>query len=187
MRRHLKQIGAVVGVAVSVGVAILIRVMVGGDNHDHGSAAVLTYGSGQVATSVGSTTAIDKGIGETFSPPSEAADGTQPALSPDQAWHRFAAQNGATDDVVPPNLTVMLGALTYPTDNVGPASTWTYRARNELSYGYRSGTQTCASTTSAVTTAPATYSCVRWVFLNAQTGELIDMTSQRLSPASAGG
>jgi hypothetical protein len=132
--------------------------------------------AGTSATAVTSTTTIP-GTEEIWAPPPAAA---APALTADQAWAIFASGAGLST-AIGSDTTVQLGALT---EAVGPycgtgCDMWTtvngisYRALNELAYGYY--WSTCPNGTSLPVTA-----CENWLFLDANTGKLITGALPRL-------
>ena len=131
--------------------------------------------AGTSATAVTSTATIP-GTEEIWAPPPAAA---APALTAGQAWAIFASGAGLST-AIGSDTSVQLGALT---EAVGPycgteCDMWTtvngisYRALNELAYGYY--WSTCPNGTSLPVTA-----CENWLFLDANTGKLITGALQR--------
>jgi hypothetical protein len=140
--------------------------------------------SGRSATEVAATLKVDQGLGETFAPPDQSSDGATPSLSADQAWATYASANGSTDTVVPADLSVELGAVSLPSDNLGPQSGWTYQVRNQLAYGYQTAPQWCAPAIASAGSTPTRFRCTRWVFIDANSGRLINMTNEALDPGT---
>jgi hypothetical protein len=147
--------------------------------------AVLAVGVVAVWTSIGhaqairamavtTTITIDPASHETFAPP--PSDAT-PAMTPLQAYAQAAQESGGgTVRAIPADVTVRLGLLTFP---VGPycgaecdgykvQNGIAYHALNELAYGYS------YSVCKPGSALPARR-CIRWTFLDASTGQVIDM------------
>jgi hypothetical protein len=131
--------------------------------------------AGTPTTAVTSTTTIP-GTDETWAPPPPAA---APALAADQAWAKFASGAGL-DTAITSDMTVQLGTIT---EEVGPycgtgCDMWTtvngisYRALNELAYGYY--WSSCPNGTSLPATA-----CQNWFFVDANTGKFISGVGHR--------
>jgi hypothetical protein len=86
-----------------------------------------------------------------------------------------------TDDehtAIPSFVRVQLGLLTLPIGPTGPGGAEAYTAHNELVYGY-SAPSGCMSTNPRIL-FPANARCLRWDFLNANTGNQIDSTWQKI-------
>jgi hypothetical protein len=134
-------------------------------------------------SSVSNTITINATYGETFAPPPANA---APALTAQQAWAQFIQTStvGSGGTAIPSGTTAQLGLFTLP---VGPAADCggcsklivqngtAYTALNQLAYGY-SYPSTCVGGND-INPLPAT-SCTQWIFLDADTGQLIVMTSQ---------
>jgi hypothetical protein len=124
-------------------------------------------------TALSTTVTIDPDVNETFAPPpSDAA----PALSAQQAYAQWEQPTGAADTAIPANVTAQLGLLTLPVgldcgaeceNNNIVHGGMVYTALNQLAYGYS------YSVCPAGSTLPARQ-CMRWLFLDARTGEMID-------------
>jgi len=56
-----------------------------------------------------------------------------------------------------------------------------YRVLNVLAYGYSSPTGSCPMSRNPLRPGPIGKSCIDWTFVNADTGQLIEETSQILS------
>jgi len=125
-------------------------------------------GHGQViaVTPVSTTITVDPGINETFAPPPADA---APAMTAEQAWTKMDNRS------IGPGTTVQLGLLTVP---VGPdcgaecennnivQGGMVYSALNQLAYGYSWSTCPAGSTLPAI-------QCTDWIFLDANTGQMI--------------
>ena len=130
------------------------------------------------------TITIDPQVGETFAPaPASAA----PKLTAQQAWARYARENGSDRTAIPSFVHVRLGLLTLP---VGPADapgagrlvhhgSEAYTAYNELAYGL-STPSGCAYVGGPGMRPPPPTPCIEWTFLNANTGKQIDSTWQKI-------
>jgi len=139
------------------------------------------------ASAVTTPTVIDPSVGDTFTPaPADAA----PALTAAQAWAQYAQVNGGST-TIPSSLSVHLGLVSMP---VGPANPndpdqaglavsngIAYRVLNVLAYGYSSPTGSCPMSRNPLRPGPIGKSCIDWTFVNADTGQLIEETSQILS------
>lgn len=132
-----------------------------------GSVGITHAGTGLRVTPVTATITIP-GTEEVWAPPPASA---APSVTADQAWAKFSGAQGAT--AVPAGTSVRLGLITDP---VGPycgvsCDMWqtvngvSYRAYNELAYGYY--WSACPSNSTAEV------DCQHWIFLAANTGELI--------------
>jgi hypothetical protein len=130
---------------------------------------------------------IDPSVGDTFAPaPADA----EPALTAAQAWAQYGQVNGDSA-TIPSDLTVQLGHVSMPVapanpDNPGQASLTTsngiaYSALNELAYGYSSPPGSCPMSRNPNNPGPVGKSCIDWTFVDANTGQLIEATSQVLS------
>jgi hypothetical protein len=134
------------------------------------------------ATPVSATITIDPAINETFAPPPANA---APGITAQQAWAQWENAGGSTNTSIPSNTTVQLGLLTLP---VGPdcgaecengnivQNGMVYSALNQLAYGYSSSVCPAGSSLPAV-------QCTRWIFLDANTGKMIDAAL----PSGSGG
>jgi hypothetical protein len=124
------------------------------------------------ATAVTQQTSVP-GTEITIAPPPADAN---PSLTPDQAWATFtaAACGAQCSTALPAAATVEIGSLTDP---VGPycgtgCDMWTtvngisYRALNELAYGYYWSSCPAGSNDPVL-------ECQNWTFLDANTGALI--------------
>jgi len=130
---------------------------------------------------------IDPSVGDTFAP---APAGAAPALTAAQAWAQYARVNGDSA-TIPAGLSAHLGLVSVP---VGPANPddldqaglatsngTAYSALNELAYGYSSPTGSCPMSRNPLNPGPVGKSCIAWTFVDANTGQLIEATSQILS------
>jgi hypothetical protein len=120
------------------------------------------------------TISIDPASHEIFAPPPSDA---MPAMTPLQAYAQSEHESGGgTVTAIPADVTVQLGLLTFP---VGPycgaecdgykvQNGIAYHALNELAYGYSSSVCKPGSTL-------PDRRCIRWTFLDASTGQVIDM------------
>jgi len=92
---------------------------------------------------------------------------------------------------IPSGLSVQLGLVSVP---VGPANPddpdqaglatsngIAYSALNELAYGYSSPPSSCPMSQNPLNPGPVGKSCTDWTFVDANTGQLIEETSQVLS------
>jgi len=92
---------------------------------------------------------------------------------------------------IPSDLTVQLGLVSVPVGPANPddpdqASLATshgiaYSALNELAYGYSSPTGSCPMSRNPLRPGPVGKSCIDWIFVDANTGQLIEATAQILS------
>jgi hypothetical protein len=110
---------------------------------------------------------------ETFAPPNGA-----PALTANQALAAFDSVDRAFR--LPADSTIWLGTYTAAVSN------GTYRFRDRLAYGIRTRYEDCRafSHNPSTSTAPAT-PCNRWVFIDANTGKMLEALYQPL-PTEAG-
>ena len=153
-----------------LGVSVVLIAVVGcgttrsADRHLSASAA---------AASGRRTITIDPHVGETFAPaPASAA----PQLTAQQAWARYTRRTGDDHTAIPSFVRVQLGLLTLPIGPTGPGGSEAYTAHNELAYGYSSPSG-CLSMNPRVLFPPGAH-CIRWDFLDANTGKQIDSTWQ---------
>lgn len=136
------------------------------------------------------TVVIDPQIGETFAsaPPSAA-----PKLTAQQAWDKYAQiryqpelDGFSPRGAIPARVSVRLGLLTLP---VGPADApgtsrlvkkngKAYAALSKLVYGFSSPSG-CVSMNPWVVFPPDAR-CIEWDFVNANTGNMIDGTWQKV-------
>jgi hypothetical protein len=159
----------------------------------------------QVAATVPATVPINPNIGETFAP---APPSAAPALTAQQAWHRYAEQARSRNTTIPSFVIAQLGLFTLKASPPGDPETAGlpgpdgkfYTPRNELPYGYswhscppvmgvpspgpRAATTQSAparpSATSESASAPRPPNpCVAWLFLDANTGRMIVQTWQQ--------
>jgi hypothetical protein len=139
--------------------------------------ASIAHANAVRALALTTTITIDRSLHETFAPPPSTA---APAMNPMQALSQWEQQSGGPEvTAIPVGVTVHLGLLTFP---IGPdcgaechhgsiiiRDGMAYHALNELAYGYSS------SNCKPGSTRPASR-CLNWTFLDASTGQLIDMT-----------
>jgi len=126
----------------------------------------------QIASVAQGATVIDEMSGETFTP--ETTEPSQDVLSAEAAYQQWG-QGGETP---PPTATVQRGFLTFPT------GTGEYTANHQLVYAYSwtacqpaiGAPNSQGSTLIDPSDSPSPQFCTQWVFLDASTGELIDMT-----------
>jgi hypothetical protein len=128
-------------------------------------------------STVTSTITIDAQAGETFSPPSATAATAAPALTAEQAWAKYDQVDSSAGPTIPSNVSVQLGLLTLPIGPSGPNNSMLYAAHNTPVYGY-SAPSCPMSRNPKVTTMPPN-PCIKWVFLDANTGQAIDETWQQ--------
>jgi hypothetical protein len=173
--------------AILVTVAVVAAVVVGFVIANRGAGgrapASLAAGTGSLtAPVVQNTTTIEAGAKETFSPPPSGQLSPGPTLSADQAWAVWSKAIGGNETSVPANEAAVLGDLTLPASSVGSQSQWTYTAKGELVYGFKGPVMTCVY----MSTFPhPAADCVRWTFLDANTGRLVDRTQQTISGPNA--
>jgi hypothetical protein len=143
------------------------------------------------ASAVRTTITIDPHLGETFAPPpATASAASAPALTAQQAYAQFiqSSTTGSGGTAIPSTVTAQLGLLTLP---VGPSSGCdndcsnltvqngtAYTALNQLAYGYSLPGGTCGSSNPFDPAPPVP--CTDWLFIDANTGHLIDWTEQWL-------
>lgn len=117
------------------------------------------------------TITIDPQVGETFAPAPQSA---KPRLTARQAWARYMRKLGYPHHTALPSfIHAQLGLLTLPT---GPGGTGPYTTHDELTYGY--STPSGCVTRNPRVIFPRNARCIRWEFLNANTGRQIDGTWQ---------
>jgi hypothetical protein len=133
------------------------------------SLAVRSGGARPVATTI----TIDSAVGETFAPPKPPY---HPAMSAEAAWVRYARSLGSHRKAIPSSVSVRIGLLTLPVGPVGPNNSELYTAHNELTYGY--SWHSCPVYTLPVSPPPHS-PCIEWLFLDANTGHMIDDTWQQ--------
>jgi hypothetical protein len=125
------------------------------------------------------------GPGATFAPAPSSAD---PALTAQQAWEKYADQAGSAEKSIPRSVTARLGLLTWP---VGPAGLpgeagmtisdgEAYSSFNQLVYGYSWHECPMYSLGPGMTPPPPNSTpCIAWLFLHANTGNMIYQTWQQ--------
>src|SRR5215470_19658540 len=139
---------------------------------------------GPAASSAPGVIVVDRSVGDTFT---QAPASAAPALTAAQAWARYAQMDGGRS-TIPAGISSQLGLVSVP---VGPANPddpdqasliisngVAYRVLNELAYGYSSPAGSCPWSRNPNNPGPIGKSCVRWTFLDADTGQLIEETSQ---------
>jgi hypothetical protein len=129
------------------------------------------------------TITINAKLGETFAPaPASAA----PALTAQQAWLRYAKSIGSRLSSMPRGVTARLGSFTLPVGSANEPNTSrltksngkAYIALNQLAYGYsRHSCPVYLGRLPGMRPPPRT-PCVAWLFLNANTGQMIIETWQ---------
>jgi len=143
-----------------------------------GLVAVVSVGSLAGGDDVTATGAIvlHEGSGETFLPDTSTAPVTG-LLSPDVAYRRYVGRSHAQ---IPPGTSVQRGYLTLP---VGPGAPGEHVIDHALVYAYtstfcgpRSGPVIPNGDVAVEREAPR---CRQWLFLDARTGELLDLTWTR--------
>jgi hypothetical protein len=163
-------LAATAGLAVIVGGAAAIAGS--GTTPARGVASLNTLGTdGSPAPIVPSAIVIDSSAQEVFGPPSTSQLLSAPALSDQQAWAMYTTSLGSESTSIPSSEVVLLGSLTLP-----------LHASGELAYGYSGPPTGCRGPSSRLASSGTSRECVRWVFLDADTGHLIDMTDQSLAP-----
>ena len=139
------------------------------------------------------TIAIDAKLGETFAP---APPSAAPALTAQQAWQRYAHHLGSRVTTIPAHTTARLGLFTLPVgtaDNPAIAagadkgltisSDEAYSSLNQLAYGYSSHSCPLYVGGPGMQPPPPT-PCIEWLFLDANTGQMIIETWQTYAPRS---
>jgi hypothetical protein len=172
-RRVLKRTGIVIGVAVLVGGGV--GVVANNRSVTYPGAVSPTTntstGPGPVAAGTGAApvrVAFDITTqGETLAPASFADP--PPTMTARKAWAVFADGAGAKARTIPPEDDVFIGDFSYPGRGIYSA----------LAYGYRRPRVGCVSTIPPAdpTNLPI---CRPWVFLDADTGRLLDGTQQEI-------
>jgi hypothetical protein len=164
--RHLRRVG-IGAAAMTIAAAIALGLI-------DGTPAASSPVSRTVASPVATVVTIDSNYGVTLGPPGSST----PAMTADAAWSAYASTSGFDETTVPPRLSVSIGSLTDPIQDIGPTSSWTYRAFNELVYAYSMNTACLslgappddqAGGTSG--SGPVSGQCVEWTFLDANTGD----------------
>ena len=115
---------------------------------------------------------IDPGVGETFSPAPASAS---PAMTAEQAWLAWTERNASDRTTIPPDVTVQLGLLTLPIGHSGPDGAMEYQAHDRMVWGYQA--PYCGPALNPYAPPPDP-PCTRWIFLDADTGEEVDVTWQ---------
>jgi hypothetical protein len=128
--------------------------------------AVTTAADAGADKSAATVITVDSNANEIFAPA-----GAAPGLTANAAWQRFAHLNGVSQAAVPPDVTAQIGRLTLP---VGPGHPGEYLADNELVWAF--SWQECPPT-GVATSGPG--ACIAWLFLDAQSGDLVDQTWQQ--------
>lgn len=156
---------AVAVAGIAVGLAAL------GTSGRHSDGVTLLAASG--------TTVVDPTVGETFRSDASAAKSRTNLLSPDTAFRRFAGKAGALS----PSSGVQLGYLTLP---LGAGAPGQYTAHNQLVYAYtsdscgpRTGTVPRPGSTPVEVSPSDTADCKQWLFVDAVTGKMVDLTWTR--------
>ena len=156
--------------------ALTVRVTAQAASHAAASKAA-------TATANGKTIRINLNPGATFAPAPPSAD---PALSAGQAWRRYAEQVESAVAAIPHRVTARLGLLTWP---VGPADApgasrliiaqgEAYSSLNQLVYGYT--WLSCPPYVGGLGMRPPPPTpCIAWLFLDADTGNMIYETWQQ--------
>jgi hypothetical protein len=162
---------------------VAIAVAVAGNSGPHGHGGPQGHGGARTRPT---PIVIDPAVGDTFAPAPAAA---APALTAAQAWAQYAKVNGGSA-TIPSSLTAQLGLVSVPVgpangdpDQAGLATSngIAYLALNELAYGYSSPPGSCPMSRNPKVEGPIGKSCVDWTFVDANTGQLIEATSQVLS------
>jgi len=136
--------------------------------------AYTSTGDNAGATVVRKTITIDAEVGEIFAPAPQSA---KPRLTAQQAWARYMRQLGDPHHAALPSfIRAQLGLLTLPIGPSGPGGSEAYTAHNELTYGY--STPSGCVTTNPRVMFPRNARCIRWEFLDANTGREIEGTWQ---------
>ena len=170
MKGHTK----VAGVAMALPVTIVsLGVAVEAASEPHSSAAAAPF-------SVDETIIIDSQIGETFTPAVTGDAALTGILSPADAYRVYSGHAGE----IPGGLAVQAGYLTLP---LGAGAPGRFTAKDQFVYAYTEsqcgpvvlpvpapGSDLPAEDRSAERATDA--ACVRWLFVDAATGEMIDMT-----------
>jgi hypothetical protein len=129
------------------------------------------------------TIAINPQYGMTFAP---APASLVPKMTAQQDWTRFARLNRSSSTVIPSGVHAQLGLFTQsdgPADFPGASRLVktngnAYIAYNELAYGYSSPSK-CVTMNPMMLPPPDAH-CISWTFLNANTGEQIASTFQKI-------
>ena len=181
MTRHSAMTGAAVA-------ALLLLALTACGSRPAGAEQAAHIKPAATTSSPATTITIQPGSGETFTPTSTGS----PALTAEQAFADFAHLNGWTSTAIPDVDTVQLGLLTLPvgpadgpgTDNLIKSNGEAYRALNQLVWAYSwkqcppvVGPSPSAGASPAPT--PSLGACIGWLFLDANTGTMIDQTYQQ--------
>lgn len=112
--------------------------------------------------------------GETFRPD---ASGRAPQLTAGQAWADYQTSTSSAVTPLPADAQVYLGDLTIPVDPQDPTANRSYRAKDAFAYGYELP-DNCAPVVlpSGASSSAHPGLCTAWVFLNADTGKIIEVT-----------
>ena len=121
---------------------------------------------------------------ETFAP---APSSATPALTAYQAWLRFARHVGSHRTSMPPGVTARLGLFTMAAGPAALAGTSrqpkshgeAYIALNQLAYGYSSHSCPLYLGRMPGMPPPPPTPCIEWLFLNANTGQMVIETWQQ--------
>jgi hypothetical protein len=159
-QRRVMVAASITSVALAASV-VTAHQLASSSHHRASSNATVGSISERPAAAQASAVQIDPAAHEVFAPPSAAARPTT-TLSAGQAWAKWAARLGASNLSIPADMTVRLGALTLP-----------LTADHQLAFGFEGVPQACRG--NAIIKNPSSQ-CVRWIFLDARTGDLIDST-----------
>jgi hypothetical protein len=121
------------------------------------------------------TVTIDPRIGETFAP---APPSAHPSISAQEAWAQYATLNGSKKTTIPADVSVRLGLLTIPLGGPSPYPGEGYTARDELTWGYSH--HSCPVVMGGF--SPPPNPCIEWLFLDANSGHMIEDTWQMTFP-----
>lgn len=125
------------------------------------------------AWSVSRTIVIRPELGMTFgSPPVKAA----PRLTAAQAWAAYMRHIGHSDLAIPTSVTARLGLFTLPLGPREAGVVQSYRAHNELAYGF--SWHSCPISLNPAVRKPPPGPCIEWNFVDANTGTQIAETWQ---------
>lgn len=118
---------------------------------------------------------IDPTVGETFTAATSSERSNTGVISPAEAYRRYSGRPVN----IPSSTTVQLGYLTLP---LGAGDPDGYTAKDQLVYAYTStscGPQIMpppAPGNDAPASQTSVSSCVEWLFLDASTGDMVDLT-----------
>lgn len=178
-RQRLRAASVAAAVAAVLAVAVVLPLnLLSSGGHQQPPVRALAGATGRSTTII-----IDPQAGEKFAP-APAADTAK--LTAQQAWAHYMRHLANPRTGIPANTHAALGLLTLPagpadapgSSNLSTSGGQAHIALGELAYGY-SAPSACMTINPRLV-APPNARCVSWTFLNADTGQQIDSTYQKV-------